>query len=80
MLDLTTHSTEMATVGAWYSDICMVVPIKLDPQTKGCLQNHKLSTQVDVNSTNRGDGCNDHCSVDLIKKIRMNAMLCLQRS
>lgn len=43
----------------------MVVTVETHPQAKGCLQDNKLSTQVDLNSTDGGDRWDDHRSIDL---------------
>lgn len=68
ILVLTTHATEKVIVGGWHSDISMVVAIKTHPQAKGCLQHNKLATEVDLDSTDGGDGWNNHCPIDLKKK------------
>lgn len=43
----------------------MVVTIETHPQAEGCLQDNKLATQVDLNSTDGCDRWDHHCPVDL---------------
>ena len=62
---LTAHATEQAVVRGWHSDVCMVVTIETYPKAEGCLHNDKLSTQINLHSTDGGDRWNDHCPIDL---------------
>lgn len=43
----------------------MVVTIETHPQAKGCLQDNKLATEIDLNSTDGCDRWDHHCPIDL---------------
>ena len=67
-ITLTAHATEQAVVGVWHSDISVVVSIETHPQAKVCLQDNKLSTQEDFNTTDGTDRWDNHCAVDLKRR------------
>lgn len=62
---LTTHAAEQAIVGSWQCDVGMVVTIETHPQTKGCLQDNKLATQVNANATYGVDRWEEPCAINL---------------
>lgn len=62
---LTTHAAEQAIEGARHGDVSMVAAIKTHPQTEVRLQDDKLSTQKDLNSTDGADRWDNHCPIDL---------------
>lgn len=49
----------------------MVVTIETHPQAKGCLQNNKFATEIDLNSTDGCDRWDHHCPIDLKNKEKL---------